>query len=136
MVEHETCGMAIEHQLTTLTVSFDAAAHNASVSESFHEIEPEPINCSFAHLVVVFDHFVREHTAFFISDQDLFRLEASEFLNGLINISRNQISIASMQFCVCFFDQGYPKFSTMDVLSFQWAFGFSFQCCLASTKAW
>jgi len=106
MVKDETRWMPVGNLGTFFTITFDAASQKAVVLPSLEQERPEAIFAS----VVLLDHFVREASSFFIPDKDLLWLEASKLLNTFVNIPTDEVSIASMQFSICFFNQSNPHF--------------------------
>ena len=68
----------------------------------------EEIPEAFVTAIVLIDHFVREKSSLFVPDQDLFRHQTGEFLNTLINITRYEVLVASMELCVSLLDDWYP----------------------------
>jgi hypothetical protein len=59
---------------------------------------------------MLLNHFVREHSTRFISDQNLLWLETCKFLNAFIDIARNKILVATVHLCIGLLDQRYPDF--------------------------
>ena len=55
------------------------------------------------------NQLVREAAGFFILKQNFLWQEPSKFLNTLVNISRNQVAIASVHLCICFFNECDPQ---------------------------
>lgn len=106
MIKDEACRSSVNDLGTFFAVSFDATSQQAVVLLSLKQECPEAIFAS----VVLFNHFVREASSFFIPNENLLWLEARELLDSFINIATDEVSIASMQFGISFFNQSNPHF--------------------------
>jgi len=89
MIKDETCWSPIGYLGTFFAISFDAASQKAIVLLSLEQERPEAIFAS----VVLFNHFVREASSFFIPNKDLLWLEAGELLDTFVNVATDEVSI-------------------------------------------
>jgi hypothetical protein len=83
VIQDQASWGTIKDQLTLFAITLDTATQEAHVTLSLHEEIPE----AFLASIVLFDHLVREKRCFLVSNQDLFRLESSEFLDTFIDVS-------------------------------------------------
>lgn len=124
MIQYQPSWLAIDHLRTLLAIAFNTASHETVIILSIHEKLPKAIFAS----IMLFNHFVWETASLFISDKDLFWLEACEFLNAFVDVSTDEVSIAAVHLGVGFFDEGYPHFMNifavaedgLFVLDFDW----------------
>ena len=58
---------------------------------------------------MLLDDLMREDARGIILEEDLFGLHAGEFLDALVDISRDKILIASISFSECLFNERHPK---------------------------
>jgi hypothetical protein len=104
MIIDKTRRCSINNLWTTL-FSFDTASKKTSIVLSFSQELPETFFTS-----IMLNHLVREATCLFVSNKNLLWLKSCEFLNTFIDISRDQVSIAPVQFSICFLDKRNPHF--------------------------
>lgn len=83
VVEDEAAGLALNLQLSLLSVTLDAATHETVVISSFLQELPE----SFGASVVLLDLLMREYAGTLVLDEDLFGLHASQLLDAFVDVA-------------------------------------------------
>ena len=63
-------------------------------------------------------------TCLFISDQNLFCLEGCQITDAFVNIARYKLFVATMDFCIGLFDEGYPQLVGLLACSKDWLLAF------------
>lgn len=116
MVHDETTRFSFYQYFSFFAITFDTASHETIVLVSFLQELPE----AFGTTIVLFNHFVWETLCLLISNKDLFRLEASQFLDTFIDIARDQVLVASMKLGISFFNECYPKLVRVFAVTENW----------------
>mmetsp|Transcript_30454 Transcript_30454/g.46650 ORF Transcript_30454/g.46650 Transcript_30454/m.46650 type:complete len:358 (-) Transcript_30454:613-1686(-) len=104
MVHDEPSGHTFDDQRSFLAVTLDAAAHEAVILLAVNKEVPEALLSS----VVLLHHQTWENTGLFVTDYHLFGLEPSKLLDALVDVSRDQVLVATVHLGVRLLNESHP----------------------------